>query len=142
MGDTQELSPRSDRTDDVSEDDGTSSTSSDRTNDFSEDDGRLSEDFFSDDECSADPAFARPPSVEPALLHLLPKCGKCVEKLVSFLDKLEAAHGMEFDEHGVAVLPKVAGSRDRGTVTIKLNCTCPKVTDFSFSKAACQSLFV
>ena len=190
MDDTQELSPRSDNTDDVSEDDGTSSTSSDRTNDFSEDDGRLSDDFFSDDECSADPPFvttppvepseaflsgdecpadpppASPPPVENPLGHLLPEC-KCAAKLADFFDKMETAYGMIFDEHGVAVLPKVTSCRDRGTVTIRTHCSCPKVTcpeetcpevtcpevtcpketcpevtDYSFSPADYQSLFV
>jgi len=177
MGDTQELgprsdrtddfgeddelpSPRSDRTDDVSEDDGLSSprsdrtddvsgdVKSDRTNDYSDDDGRLSEEFFSDDECSADPPFvatpppASPPPAEAPVGHLLPECTKCAAKLADLFDKMEKAYCMFFDQHGVAVIPKVTSCRDRGTVTIRTHCSCPKVTHFTFSEAAYQSLFV
>jgi hypothetical protein len=83
---------------------------------------------------------------------LLPECTKCAAKLADFFDKMETAYGMFFDEHGVAVLPKVTSCRDRGTVTIRTHCSCPKVTcpeetcpevtDCSFSPADYQSLFV
>jgi len=130
MAETQTLNPMSDNTDSSG----------------SDDDGTPSDLFFSDDESPADPPPASPPPVEPAFLHLLPKCGKCVKKLEKFLHNLEAALGMQFDEHGVAVLPEVAGcrrlARDRGTVSFKLKCTCPKVEVYNFSEAAYKSLFV
>jgi len=183
MDDTQELSPRTDTTDDVSEYNGssseddepraTSTTSETSGYSGSDDDGCPSDEFFSDDECSADPPFVEPkcpseeffsgdecsadppfvepPPVEAPRLYLMPGCLKCSQRLVPLLENMQTAHRIEFDEHGVAVLPKVAGSRDRGTVTIKLDCrcptikldcSCPKVTDFSFSQADYQSLFV
>ena len=67
-------------------------------------------------------------------------CLKCSQKLRKFLANMKATNGMEFDEHGVAVIPRDASCRDRGTVTIKLKCTCPKVTNFCFSEADYQSL--
>jgi hypothetical protein len=161
MAETQTLNPISDNTD-----------SSGSAYSGSDDDGTPSELFFSDDECPADPPPASPPPVENPLGHLLPECTKCAAKLACFFDKMEAAYGMSFDECGVAVLPEVAGCRDRGTVAIRTHClcpkvtrpkvtcpkvtcpevtcpevtcpevTCPEVTDFSFSQADYQSLFV
>jgi len=161
MDETEALSPRTDTTDDVSEYDETSSedgepratSTTSETSGYSgsDDDGTPSDKFFSDDECSAepppaDPPPASPPPAKPAPLHLLPKCSKCVDKLVKVLDNLEAVLGIEFDEHGVAVLPRVFGmrpvARDRGTVSFKLKCTCPKVEVFSFTEAVYQTLYV
>jgi len=79
---------------------------------------------------------------EAPLGHLLPKCTKCAAKLSDLFDKMQKKHGMFFDLHGVAVLPKATICRDRGTVTIRTHCSCPKVTHFTFSEAAYQSLFV
>jgi len=57
---------------------------------------------------------------------------------------MNVSYHLVFDEHGVASMPKLANCNDRGTVTIKTAtwCKCPKRSDFSFSAANYQSLFV
>jgi len=121
MSESQALSPRSDRTDD-----------------FSEDDGTPSEDFFSDDECSTGPPLVEPPRA-PAPVA----CKKCATKLARMMASMNVSYCLVFDEHGVATIPKRTGCRDRGTVTINTAtwCTCPKIRDFSFTPAAYRSLF-
>ena len=124
MSESQALSPRSDRTDD-----------------FSDDDGTPSEFFFSDDESTVEP-----PPVEPPRAPAPVACKKCATKLARIVANMSinVSYRLVFDEHGVATIPKRTGCRDRGTVTIKTAtwCTCPKTRDFSFSPAAYWSLFV
>jgi len=130
MGEPQALSPRSDRTDDFSDDDG--SSDDEPMGDFV---------FFSDDE---QPLFfpetplqavtVAPPPVEAPPAAWLPTCKKCGPKLKDKILLVGYVHGIKFVQD-VATFPTVDGCRDRGTVTLRTNkwCKCPKAKDFDFS---------
>jgi len=115
MDGPQALSPRSDSSYDISDDDGTPS-----------------EDFFSDDESTV--ATVEPTPVEPPPAAWLPTCKECGPKLKDKILLVGYVHGIKFVQD-VAIFPTVDGCRDRGTVTLRTNkwCKCPKAKDFDFS---------